>query len=131
MGAWGPGSFDNDDACDWVGELESVDDYSVILDALEAVTDESADYLEAPDCSMAVAAAEIVAALLGDPPGRMPSTAASWVEGRARPSEEIIEAARRAITLIKESSELRDLWEDSDDGTSWSDAIEDLEARLG
>lgn len=30
MGAWGHGPFDNDDAGDWVWELEESEDFSVV-----------------------------------------------------------------------------------------------------
>jgi len=66
MGAWSHESFGNDDACDWVAQLEECNDLSFVestLDALLAVGD---DYLEAPEASQAIAAAEVVARLRGN-----------------------------------------------------------------
>lgn len=71
MGAWGSGSFDNDDALDWVNDLEGSKGTAVIEFALQAVLDES-DYLEAPECSAALCAAEVVAALKGAPGQGLP-----------------------------------------------------------
>ena len=33
MGAWAAGSFDNDDAADWVWELKGSDDIGILEDA--------------------------------------------------------------------------------------------------
>ena len=62
MGAWGCGSFENDDAVDWVYEFES-SGVAAVASALEHVSSIAEDeYLEAPEASAAIAAAEIVAA---------------------------------------------------------------------
>ncbi len=54
MGAWGSGPFENDDACDWLDEL--ADSGVAALRAALALADD-AEYLEAPDGSVIVAAA--------------------------------------------------------------------------
>src|SRR5918996_298232 len=65
MGAWGAGIFDNDDAADWVYELEQAGDDSVLAETLAAVANAGADaYVEAPDAAAALAAAAVVAAAL-------------------------------------------------------------------
>lgn len=70
-GAWGPGAFENDDALDWTWELESSRGSSVLVSAFERVVS-SAGYIEAPDCSAAIAAAEVVAALRAKPHAQLP-----------------------------------------------------------
>ena len=60
MGAWGSGPFENDDACDWLDELAD-SGVAALREAL-ALAD-AADYLEAPDGSVVVAAAEVVVGL--------------------------------------------------------------------
>ena len=65
-GAWDTGPFDNDDALDWVWELSESNDLAVIEATLESAAN-SSGYLEAPTASMAIAAAEVVAALRGNP----------------------------------------------------------------
>jgi Domain of unknown function (DUF4259) len=73
MGAWGHGSFENDDAADWVHEFE-LQGASAVVPAQESVSKIPEDeYLEAPEASVAIAAAEIVAAARErfiEPPGR-------------------------------------------------------------
>jgi hypothetical protein len=68
MGAWGFQAFENDDALDWLEELE-VGGAEVVRQGLNAVAD---GYIEAPDGSVAVAAAEITAAAQGIPHGDLP-----------------------------------------------------------
>jgi hypothetical protein len=63
MAAWGTGSFENDDAADWLAELGTI-----APDDLTQIFVQAADnpgYLEAPAASVVVAAAEVIAALNG------------------------------------------------------------------
>ena len=65
MAAWGSGSFENDDAADWLAELGTI-----VPDDLTKIFGQAADdpaYFEAPAASVVVAAAEVVAALNGAP----------------------------------------------------------------
>ena len=61
MGTWGPHSFDNDVAADWLGQPGSTDAASVEM-ALDALLDADDDApFDADDASRAIAAAQIVA----------------------------------------------------------------------
>ena len=130
MGASGPGSFENDDVMDWVAELESYSDDSPIVDALSTVIDQAGDYLEAPDCSNAIAAAEVVAAQLGHPHEDCPEGIEVWVEGHPAPSATRIAQARQTIEVILAESELKELWKDSGGLEEWQGAMEELLSRL-
>ena len=66
MGAWGIGTFENDDAGDWVDRLEESEGLTLLTETLAPAADPSG-YLEAPTCTEALAAAEVVAALAGRP----------------------------------------------------------------
>ena len=129
MGAWSHEPFGNDDAGDWVWELEKRKDFSLIEDALDAVTRED-EYLEAPECCEALAAAEIVAALLERPSASLPDNAAAWVVGKPRPPESLIKKANIAVGTVLRSSELQELWEDSDYYEEWQSVTKDLQDRL-
>jgi Domain of unknown function (DUF4259) len=61
MGAWGVANFENDDAQDWVYELEESKDLSVVANLDNEI------YLAAPECARALAAAEVLTALLSRP----------------------------------------------------------------
>jgi hypothetical protein len=54
-GAWGPGSFENDDALDWASEFNLNPRVAVLVETLRVVAE--ALYIEAPDGSAAIAAA--------------------------------------------------------------------------
>lgn len=130
MGTWGHGPFDNDDAGDWVWELEESQDFSAVQAALEAVTRPGIGYIEAPDCSTAVAAAEVVAASLGRPTPSLPKEATAWVASRGSPPKQVVALAKQALAAIKSKSELRDLWEESESFNEWVQSLAGLEARL-
>ncbi len=130
MGAWGPGTFENDDAMDWLAEFVASDDGAGVLYwAFEAVTD-APGYLEAPEASAALAAAEIVAALHGHPSAELPEDAAAWVrDHQGAVSREAPPIARSAVELVRRFSELRELWDEADPAP-WYARVNDLHARL-
>jgi hypothetical protein len=133
MAGWGTGSFENDDAQAWLPQLASltVDDLKPPLSRAA----DNADYLEAPNSSIAVAAAEVVAALKGAPAAAMPKEIADWVS-RAKlnsnegPIPDLAVLALRAIQRVRTKSELKDLWLEADGLNEWSANLRDLEKRL-
>lgn len=131
MGAWGVGSFDNDDALDWVISLEKSEDLSVVIKALDAVTEVSEDYLDASDCCAALAAAEVVAALAGDPSPSLPKEVISWLSAHHGAEAAVQKKAKHAVRAILADSELRELWEEVDEFDQWYATSRDLLQRLG
>jgi hypothetical protein len=75
MGVWGYLPFENDDALDWLEELEAGGS-DVIRQALAKAGDR---YVEAPDGAVALAAAEVTAASQGNPLGDLPENVTDWV----------------------------------------------------
>jgi hypothetical protein len=130
MGAHGHGPFDNDDAMDWVAELADADDESVLAEAFEAVSLDEDEDVDATDASVAVAAAEVVAALLDQPADELPEEVWEFVERQRGVKPSLVKLARKAVTRVLKDSELRSLWEDSDDFEAWKDSLEDLLSRL-
>lgn len=131
MGAWDFGPFDNDDASDWLYELEDSSDTSVISAALSIVTEIGDEYLEAPDCSNALAAAEIVAALCGHPITKLPGNAKEWVDAhRSLDVSLLVPTAQAVIQRIRNNSELKELWDDSAKAAKWYATLDDLSSRL-
>ena len=132
-GGWDVGPFDNDDALDWVWELSESNDISVVEEALQSAISTSG-YLEAPTGSIAVAAAEVVAALKGQPRAQLPDEVTSWVaSNQLEVDDQLVKAARQAIVHVKnsESSELAQLWADSEELLNqWHKDLADLERRL-
>jgi hypothetical protein len=131
MGAWDFGPFDNDDASDWLYELEESSSTSAIAAALNIVTDSGDEYLEAPDCSNALAAAEIVAALRGRPIAKLPDNAKAWVDAHKEiEASFLVPLAQAAIQRIRTNSELKELWDESDEAPKWYATLDDVSSRL-
>jgi len=139
MGAWGYGNFENDDALDWVFELEQTKDLSVIVNALNEIISGIGDHLDATDCANALAAAETVAALAGRPGPELPEEIAHWVGERHAESpqdrplvdETVTRQAQHTINAVLSESELKELWEETDDFECWKATVTDLLERIG
>ncbi len=133
MGSWGVLPFENDDALDWVWELEDAEDFAVLELSLEHVAAaEPNEYVEAADAEEALAAAEVVAALLGKPLEELPEPVEAFLERNRskKPNPELVSLAAKAVKRIQTSSELKELWEASDDAEKWDEVVDDLLSRL-
>jgi hypothetical protein len=125
MEAWGAGNFENDDAGDWLFELEKSKDKSVINKALDSVL-QNTGYIETPACCEALAAAEIISAgISGDHSGVMESVS-KWLSKKPglfkKPIAFDSGDVRRAIEVINkilESSELKEPWAESEQFEEW------------
>ena len=132
MGAWGHGSFQNDDA---LGFLEEFEDGG--LETVEAAFDtvnslSKGDYLEAPDAGMALAAAEMVAAVRDGDTSGVPDDAAPALarHQEALSDPALLDTARRAVTRVFQASELKELWQDTPDWPAWQEVVRNLASRL-
>src|SRR5690349_722828 len=124
MGAWGIGSFENDDALDWVAELEESRGTKLVKKALREVMDAGDGYLEVDVASRGVAAAEVVAGLNDAPGDDLPEEVENWIEDqRDRTSVDLSPLALEVLTRIRTKCELFELWEESPDGKKWLEAI--------
>ncbi len=125
MGAWGIGNFENDDAGDWVYELEKSQGKSLLHETLSKVCTE--EYPEAPDCSEALAAAEVVLAGLTAEVTSLPDEAKVWLGKKSgwlikkvqRFDAKDAELALSAVRKVLANSELAELWDESDESESW------------
>ena len=129
MGAWGSGSFENDDAADWLAQLGTVGPDDLIKIFSKAADDTA--YFEAPNASIVVAAAEVVAALNGCPAKDVPTEIVKWTTNRQVPTPELKALALRALERVRRNSELKDLWLEADGLNDWTAAIQDLQTRVG
>lgn len=132
MGAWGSGSFENDDALDWKSDLSASSDWSVVQAAFDQVLALGPDDdLEAPDASVALAAAEVVAAAMDAPAGVLPDEVMDWVAGHGDAVvPDHAKGAYRAVMRVAAQSELLELWEETGDASDWQSAVVDLQKRL-
>jgi len=130
MGTWGIGTFENDDASDWLYDLEASAGVAFLEGSLKS---EPAAYLEAPDAENILAAAEIINGILNGPREGLPENALAWID--AHRDADVAALAPRAVQLIGRvlagNSELHELWQESDeDYPAWKADVEDLRRRL-
>ncbi len=131
MGAWGSKAFENDGACDFLGELPDGDG-SALASPLEAIAGMARDeYLDVDDATAGVAAAELVAAAHGAGDDRLSRSAKRWL-GASREEAKAVSptVALRAVERIYAASELRDLWSEGSGTTEWHDHMRELSRRL-
>lgn len=130
MGASGYLAFENDAAADWLAELEDANDTSILVDAFDAVLDPGEDYMEMPEASTAIAAAEVVAALLGRAAMSLTEVIMDGVKGQSEVHPTVVEKARSAVNRVLDNSELQEVWGNSDNYSNWKMNVEDLLSRL-
>lgn len=133
MGAWGVGSFDNDDAADFLADVTESGDLSLVREVLDNVLT-STEYVEAPDASQAIVAAEILAFALGRPTAAAEQQDAlgPWIT-RTRPTVEpqLARNGEDALArILAPNSELRELWEESEEFPDWQSAVIELQKQL-
>jgi hypothetical protein len=133
MPGWGSGSFENEDAQNFLGRLNLLG-----MDDLREILARAADrdYVEAPESGVVVAAAEVVAALAASAKDETASSSTprqifDWVSKcETKVPPDLVDLARAAVEKVRTSSELKDLWLEADGLNEWSAALRDLEARL-
>ena len=143
MGTWGYKHFENDDAADFVQQLEE----EGIIKIYEAILYVSGlpetEYLEAPECQQALAAMEYVAAAKGNPSPDFPEEARKWMkeknvedilEGETKAGYlshvDITEVSLKAIERIETNSELQELWEETGGKEASGRELADLKKRI-
>jgi hypothetical protein len=131
VGFWGVAGFENDAASDWfLLVVEAPDPGVVMASAIDDVLS-AAEFLEADVCCQAIAAAELCACCAGQLPNRLPDNVDGWVQANPHgPHADEVKLAVQAITRVREESELRDYWEDSEDLSRWLAEVDDLLSRL-
>jgi len=135
VGTWSHEPFGNDSANDWAYDLDGQTDFSLVAQAVQAVLDNGNDYLDADVAVEAVAAAEVLAKALGrgTQADAYTEKVDAWLESIAvKPSPDLLSKAQAALTrIVGPDSELRELWEDSDDFESWQSSVRALRSAVG
>ena len=134
MVAWSHEPFGNDTASDWAYGLVEQKDLSLVAQAIQNILDNGDEYLDSDLAVEAVAAAEVLAKALG----RGTQTDAyteevdAWLKSVApKPSSDLLSKARDALTrIVAPDSELKELWEESDDFEVWESSIKALQSAL-
>jgi hypothetical protein len=129
MGAWSIEHFDNDAALDWLYDFSMDPSVQALEDTFKAVAD-TEDYIESDDGSAVLAAAEVIAAAKGKKSTAYPED--TEVFSRLKISPELIARALQAIDIVsrQDNSELKELWQESDEYEDWQKAVDELKERL-
>lgn len=131
MGAWGVGTFDNDDAADWTYELEVTQGDTLLVESLTYVVELEEEFLDSPEACRALAAAEVVAALRGAPAADLPEIVRNWVaQATGNDLESLAKLSLQAIERIEVDSELKELWDETKHAAEWYALVASLKSRL-
>lgn len=137
VGAWGAGPFDNDAAEAWLGALKqaAADGTAAALlrTTIEPLADPALGLIDAEEAGSAIAAAAVIAALLGRPGTGMPAPVRAWLERQeslraaASPLQPI---ALAVVARVKAASELHFYWEAAGHLEEFEAALDELHGRL-
>jgi hypothetical protein len=130
MSVWGPGVFDNDDALDWLYDLAETGSIARVSAALDVVLSNGSGELELADGHIALAAAEVVAALHGSIGLDLPEEVEEWVGDKTLPDDELRAKAEKAVHQILENSPVKSNWVDDEMHETWEKILQDLLRRL-
>jgi hypothetical protein len=130
MSVWGTGIFENDDSLDWIYDLADAGSLTHVSAALDVIIRNKDGFPEVFDCRIALAAAEIIAAMHGDPTPDLPEEAEEWIGDRILENEKLRTNAENAVAIILGKSELKEKLERSENFEKWQKEILDLKKRL-
>ena len=135
MGTWSHEPFGNDTAIDWAYELQDTQDFLLVEQAIQRVLDCGPEHLDADLAVEAVAAAEIIAKALGrgTQSDAYTEEVDAWLKSiSAVPTSTLRSNAHQAMSRILASdSELKELWEESEDLESWESSVRLLQSAMG
>ncbi len=134
METLGAGIFDNDDARNFASRIVEEPDLDRLEDVVDRVLSRGLGDLEATEGAEALAAADIVARLLGKTRPKSASTEAidQWVSGaKLEPDVLLINKAHSAVTRVRTApSELLERMKKSDQFATWRKSLDELSQAL-
>lgn len=138
MGILGADPFENDDAREWLESLDAHDGSAPLEEMLRRIVDGASDpNLDLRRSTLALAAAELLAALHGRPADGLPRAGLDWAAAVSggdaagcAPDEDALALATRALDFVVTSSALAELWSQRDDADRWRARLDDLRMRL-
>lgn len=129
MGAWGYGNLENDTVLDWIVELIETDDLNLISEAFKMVLEDN--YLDADTSFIAIGAIEVLAALLNKPLNEIyDEDLELWINQHKGQGKDLLVIAQRALNKILTESELKELWQETDNYDNWIMTLKELEKRI-
>jgi len=121
-------AFDQQEAWDWLSELEKAPDIARFI--LETFASTEGEIEDARVDGRALAAAEVVAALGGRPHAELPEAVANWVAGQAALSPEVVGQAQQAVARVARRSLVPQRWLAEETRDEWRKSLVQLQSRL-
>jgi hypothetical protein len=122
MGAWAAGNFSNDVALTFVEGLKDTTEIGSTVVEINRCTEE----LDVDQSCVALAACDLLAAIMGRPAADLPDGLDLEVEVVR---DAILDVARSLVERVRETSELAEAWKE-DDASEWYVVLDDLLQRL-
>jgi hypothetical protein len=129
VGAWGPGSFQNDTALDFLENVLRGGSIRLVVDTLAAAGNmPSNQELDIQVAEKVLAASELIAVGYGRDPRELPENAQAWVrDHHGQLSASMLALASRAVKrVVHELPSYRDLWFDPEKAEAWSSNVQSL-----
>lgn len=118
MGTWGLAAFDNDDAGDFLYEIEDARSWAPAVQAMQKVILTFGN-LEAPESQRGLAAATLIAAARSRSEVPVNEDAAALLDILPPPPRLSAWLARRTIGRVLNRSELHELWAEGSELEDW------------
>lgn len=126
MATWGTKTFEDDTATDWVAELvDAEESREVLLAGVTLPEDEELDY---DSGVIALAACEVIIALIDEPRKGLPEELKDWLaDNECDDITDLPETALPAIDrVLSEESELYTTWQSADDYDEWREGVDEM-----
>jgi len=115
---------------DWIYDLLDSGGLGRVKRALDVVLQDNVEDLETGDCRIALAAADLVAALEGDVNPNLPAEAEEWLSLVDQPASGLRSKAEEAVREIQDCSMLRKRLKEKDMLEDWEQVVSALLKRL-
>jgi len=136
MGAWGFKTFENDYALDWVDSLICQNKKDMVIRALKEI-ELNNEYIEGPECSEALCAIELISSIKSEDSSNLTEELLEWINEKRGLlmksitfSQSEIDLAISTLQKIINDSELKELWQESDNYQEWISYQLNLERKL-
>ncbi|HEX8849084.1 MAG TPA: DUF4259 domain-containing protein [Gemmatimonadaceae bacterium] len=137
MTTWSTDGAASGDALLWLADLDPTQGVHPVRRALRSVADAADPHVEPTRAQIALVAAELVAALHGQPGSALPPSGHAWVAavGGVEPPRrdadmDLLVLATRALDMVVTSSQLADERSLQPGADSWRRSTDDLRMRL-
>ncbi|SJZ81813.1 protein of unknown function [Chitinophaga eiseniae] len=130
MGAWGTRNFENDGSQDWIFDVIDSKDGGLVTDTLARIINNT-ETLETADCEEGLAAAELVAALMGKPSEDFPEDPLEKLDIlNLIATKGLRTQAINAVNKITGTSEMKNYWNEAGQLEAWAAVQASLIKRL-